>query len=115
MNELVHRLSRVQHLRRDLTAADGQGSIEQADLNEQRRLIPVQVLVHDLVAVEPDDRDERNLHRFPVAGTPGRSQSMRIEWVNRMMSSSTTWLCPIVRETGTISMSDGNWGRKWFA
>jgi hypothetical protein len=34
MDELVHRLSRVQHVRRDFAAANRKRSIEEADLDE---------------------------------------------------------------------------------
>src|SRR5215468_10334406 len=61
-DELVHRLSEVQQLRRDFAAANRQRSIEQAELDKYRSLVPVQVLVRDLVALELDDRDERNFH-----------------------------------------------------
>src|SRR5262249_39486548 len=62
MNELVHWLSRVQYLRRGFTAADGQRSIDKAELDEHRGLIPVQMLVRDLVTRKLDDGDERELH-----------------------------------------------------
>jgi hypothetical protein len=54
-DELVHRLSGIQHLRRDFAAANGKRSIEQAGLDEHRRLVPVDVLVRDLVAFELRD------------------------------------------------------------
>jgi ATP-dependent protease HslVU (ClpYQ) ATPase subunit len=41
MDELVHRLSRVQHVRRDFAAANRKRSIEEADLDENRSLVPV--------------------------------------------------------------------------
>jgi hypothetical protein len=62
MHELVHRLSRVQHVRRDFAGANRKRSIEEADLDENRSLVPVQVLVRDLVAFEAHDGDERDLH-----------------------------------------------------
>ena len=40
---------------------------------------------------------------------------MRIVCVNRMIISSTTRPWPMVRETGTVSMSAGIWFRKWLA
>jgi hypothetical protein len=64
MDELVHRLSRVQHVRRDFAAANRKRSIEEADLDENRSLVPVQVLVRDLVAFEAHDGDERDLDAF---------------------------------------------------
>ena len=61
-DELVHRLGGVQDLRRGLAAADGKCSIEEADLDEHRSLVPVQMLVRDLVALELHDDDEGQLH-----------------------------------------------------
>ena len=58
VDELVHRLRWTQHLGRDLAAAHRQHSIQEVELDEQRRLVPVEVLVRDLVAFELDDRDE---------------------------------------------------------
>jgi hypothetical protein len=51
MDELVHRLSEVQDLRRDFAAANRKHSIQETDLDEQRSLVPVQVLARDLVAL----------------------------------------------------------------
>jgi len=62
MDELVHRLRRVQHLRGDFATPNGKRSIEEVELDEQRSLVPVEVLAHDLVAFEPDDGHERDLH-----------------------------------------------------
>jgi hypothetical protein len=67
-------------LRRDLAPANGKRSIDEADLDEHRRLVPVQMLVRDLVAFELDDGDKRELHA--LAGRATRP-------------------CPMVRETGT--------------
>src|SRR5215813_14786567 len=72
MNELVHWLSRAKHLRGDFAAANRQGSIEHIELDEDGRLVPVQVLVHDLVAVEPDDGDERNFDVLASRGNAGQ-------------------------------------------
>jgi len=62
MDELVHRLRRIQHLRDDFAAPDGKRSIDEVKLDEQRSLIPVEVLAHDPVAFESDDGHDRNLH-----------------------------------------------------
>ena len=51
-DELVHRFCGAQHLRSDLSAAHRKCSVEQANLNKQRSLVPVDVLVRDLVALE---------------------------------------------------------------
>src|SRR5262249_18458431 len=72
MNELVHRLSRTKHLRGDFAAANRQRSIEQIELDEDRRLVPIQVLVHDLVAVEPDEGDERTFDVLAGRGNAGQ-------------------------------------------
>src|SRR5215472_10613849 len=61
-DEFVHRLSGVQYLCCDLATTNGKSSIEDTDLNEQRCLIPIQMLMRDLVAFELDDGDERNFH-----------------------------------------------------
>ena len=65
-DELVHRLSGVQHLGRDFATADRKRSIEKVKLDQQRSLVPVQVLVGDLVAFELDDGDDR--HFYALSG-----------------------------------------------
>ena len=50
--------------------------------------------------------------RMPVGATPGSIQSISIVWVKRMIISSTSWSIPMVRETGTISVSGGILGMK---
>src|SRR5262245_18290612 len=65
MDELVHAWGRIQHLRCDFAATHRKRSIEEVELDEQRSLVPVEVLVHDLVAFEPDDGHERDLHVLP--------------------------------------------------
>jgi hypothetical protein len=53
--------------------------------------------------------------RVPVGGMPGSSQSMRIAWVKRPINASTTRPCPMVRETGTVSMAGGMCDTTWCA
>src|SRR5262245_45302230 len=55
MDELVHRLRRIQHLLGDFAAPDGKRSIDEVQLDEQRSLVPVKVLAHDPIAFESDD------------------------------------------------------------
>src|SRR5262245_31036489 len=62
MDQLVHRLGRIQDLRGNFSAADRKRAIEEVELDEQRSLVPVEVLAHDLVAFEPDDGHHRDLH-----------------------------------------------------
>src|SRR5258705_5633562 len=62
IDELVHRLRRIQDLRGDFADPDGKCSIDEVELDEQRSLVPVEVLAHDPVAFEPDDGHDRNLH-----------------------------------------------------
>src|SRR5262245_20939383 len=62
MDELVHRLRWIQHLRGDFAAPDGKRSIDEVQLDEQRSLVPVEVLAHDPVAFESDDGHDRDLH-----------------------------------------------------
>src|SRR5262249_3891841 len=61
-DELVRRLTEVQDLRRAFASATRGASIDQTELDEHRRLVPVQVLVRDLVAFELDDGNERDFH-----------------------------------------------------
>jgi hypothetical protein len=79
MDELVHRLSGVQHLGRDFATADGKVSIEKLKLDEQQSLVPVQLLVRDLVAFELDDGDERHFHALSGWRDAGQKPVMRIE------------------------------------
>ena len=66
-HQLVQRMSsRVEHVLGLLGAGDRElGRIEQPDLHEERRLIPVDVLVRDLAVLEPDDDAEREPHVPP--------------------------------------------------
>jgi hypothetical protein len=72
-DELVHRLRGVQHLRGGFAAVNGERAIEEADLDEHPRLIPVDVLVRDLVALEL---------RWRPSGSPGvcRSAGLAFGW-----------------------------------
>ena len=56
-------------------------------------------------------------HRFsPASGQDMRQhQSIGMVWVNRKTISSTSLPWPMVRDTGTISVSGGIWGRKYLA
>ncbi len=49
-------------MRGDFADPDGKCSIDEVELDEQRSLVPVEVLAHDPVAFEPDDGHDRNLH-----------------------------------------------------
>ena len=51
-------------MRRGLPAGNAERSTEEADLDEHRSLVPVQVLVRQLVAFELHDDDERQLHTY---------------------------------------------------
>ena len=114
-DEPVHRLRGVDHLRRDLPAADRQRPVEQADLDEDRGLVPVHVLVRQPIVIKLHDDHHRYLDSLASVRTPGKIQSLRIEWVNRKTISSTNLPWPMVRDTGTISVSGGIWGRKYLA
>ena len=57
-------------MRRDLAAADGECSIKQADLDEHRSLVPIQVLVGDLIALEVHDDGEREFNRRTIPRNP---------------------------------------------
>jgi hypothetical protein len=46
--------------------------IEQSQLHKHAGLIPVDVLMHKLVALELHDRDRRNLHGAPGGFDPGQ-------------------------------------------
>src|SRR5215813_1387208 len=70
MDELVHGLGRIHHLSGDFAAPDGQRAIEEAELDEHRSLVPVEMLAHDLVAFEPDDGHDRDVYALS-----GRSNS----------------------------------------
>src|SRR5262249_51687001 len=61
-DELVHRLRGVEHLRRGLAATNRKRAIEQTDLHQHRRLVPVQVLVRQPVALKLRDDHERQFH-----------------------------------------------------
>src|SRR5215472_8490354 len=71
-DELVHRLRGLEHLRRDLPTTHRQGAINEADLDEERSLVPVDVLVRDLVGFELHDGDHRDLHWFAGRRDPGQ-------------------------------------------
>ncbi len=58
--QLIHRFSWVQHLSSDLAAADWERAIKKSDLDQQRCLIPVKVLVRNLLTGELNDGNERN-------------------------------------------------------
>src|SRR5262245_18802783 len=62
MNEVVGRLGRVEQLGCDLAAANGQRAVEQPGLDEDGGLVPINVLMGDLAAVELNDRDDRHFH-----------------------------------------------------
>src|SRR5262249_9340189 len=56
-DELIHRPRGVENLRGRFAAANGELAIEQANLDEYRGLVPVQVLMRQLVALELHDDD----------------------------------------------------------
>src|SRR5215470_17724659 len=91
-DQLVGRQSRVHDLPRCLGARHGQARrAEQAELDEDRGLVPVDML---------------------VGATPGSIHSIAMMWVKRKIISSTIRSTPIVRETDTVSVSGGICGMK---
>src|SRR4051794_19455601 len=65
-SECPRRQARVEYLARLLDAADREAcGIEQPDLDEHARLVPVDVLVRDLVAVDADHGAKRELDPLP--------------------------------------------------
>src|SRR5258708_35541490 len=85
----------VEHLARLLGAAHRQpGRVEQADLDEHARLVPVDVLVRDLVAVDLDDGHEseldglaRRLHAGEQPVDRGRVREPDHELVDELVGS----------------------------
>src|ERR1700722_14953759 len=56
----------IKHLAGDLGAAHRQaGRIEQPDLHQHTRLVPIDVLVRNLSVLESNDDRDGHLHRFP--------------------------------------------------
>ena len=58
------------------TAHRQAGRIEQADLHQHARLIPVDVLVRDFPAPESDDDGDRHLHGLSGGATPGTASRL---------------------------------------
>ena len=97
-----------------IDAGDRQSfGIERADLDEDRGLIPVDVLIVELAAAEADDGDERDLDILSDGLRPGSIQSISMSWVKQNSISSTTRSAPMVREIGISRASSGVFGMKW--
>jgi len=86
--------------------------VEETDLHEKRRLVPINVLVGDLAVLELHHHDMRKLHMLAVGLIPGSANSSGTSCVKLTISSSTTWSRPTVRETGTTLVSAGHFPMK---
>ena len=73
VNQRVRWQARIEDLAGAFYARDGQGaSIEQAELSQHGRLVPVDVLVDQLALPESNNGDERNLNTFSRRSKAGQ-------------------------------------------
>jgi hypothetical protein len=104
------------HLPGALDARNGKlVRIDQPELNQNRRLIPINVLMRQFAVPKSHNYDQGDLHPPASRGIPGSIQSISRLWVNLIAISSTSCSFPIVREIGTISISGGIFGMKCVA
>ena len=90
--------------------------VEQADLREQRGLVPVDVLVRDLPVAEADDDGEGELDPA-TRRSNARQQRGHLDVVREAQHELVDDLRPLptVRETGITSMSAGQWPMKYVS
>ena len=86
--------------------------VEQPDLHEERRLIPVDVLVGELAVVELRHDAERQPH-VPARRSDPREELIHLDVVREREDELVDdLLVADVRETGVISMSAGHFPMK---
>jgi hypothetical protein len=62
-----------------------------------------------LPSLQPTTTTNGMLTFRPVGLMPGKMAGMSQSWVKLIMTSSTSWLSPTVRETGVTTVSSGQW------
>ena len=112
-DQLVRRQIGIQYLARRFDPGHWERrGVEQADLDEHRRLIPVDPLADDVVVTDLTTTTRGTSTFRPVGATPGSIQSMTMSCVNEKIISSITRSRPTVRQTGVMAVSSGIFGMK---
>ena len=84
--------------------------IQETDLHEQRRLVPIDVLERDLAVLEANHHHERDQPPCaPSASPPARMAGISQSWVKLIMISSTTWDVADGAGDRVITVSFGQW------
>ena len=83
--------------------------IQQSDLHEQGRLVPIDMLKAILPSLKPTTTTWGRTTFRPVGGTPGSRAGISQSWVKLTIISSTTRVSSTVRERRVIDTSFGQW------